>query len=108
MSSIPRHNVYVVKLKREVLDIKKFRLANPKYKDGKPCVYVGMTGVSPERRFDNHKKGIKANRFVRDFGIRLMPKLYKRYNRMSYKEACDREKRLAKTLRNKGYAVWQH
>ena len=32
---------------------------NPKG-DGKAGYYVGMTGLSPEKRFANHKAGIKA------------------------------------------------
>lgn len=31
---------------------------------GKPCVYVGMMGTSPDERFDEHKAGIKTNKYV--------------------------------------------
>jgi hypothetical protein len=41
-----------------------------------PCVYVGMTGLPPGERFQNHKAGVKANRFVRDFGKGLLPELF--------------------------------
>ena len=34
-------------------------LRNPRG-DGKAAYYVGMTGLSPEQRFQNHKQGIKA------------------------------------------------
>ena len=54
------HNVYVVELHPDVLYEGKFRKANPDYVPGKPCVYVGMTGLDPDQRFDNHKAGIKA------------------------------------------------
>src|SRR5262249_56085431 len=65
------HSVYVVYLR------------NPKG-DGKAGYYVGMTGLSPEQRFDNHKKGIKAASVVRRFGERLVPKLYAHLNPMPY------------------------
>ena len=44
--------------------------------DGKAGYYVGMTGLSPEQRFENHKNGIKAARIVRRCGERLVPRLY--------------------------------
>ena len=61
-------------------------LRNPRG-DGKAGYYVGMTGLSPEQRFENHKNGIKAARVVRKFGERLVPKLYAHLNPMSYEEA---------------------
>ena len=41
--------------------------------DGKAGYYVGMTGLSPEERFQNHKNGVKAARVVRKHGVRLVP-----------------------------------
>jgi len=101
------HNIYVVRLHPDVLNSKKFRDENPDYDPMKPCVYVGITGLSPEERFQNHKSGYKACRFVKKFGLRLIPSLYEQYNPMTYEEACVMEKKLAKRLRKKGYAVWQ-
>jgi len=34
------------------------------------CVYVGMTGLDPDLRFDEHKAGIQANRFVFAYDLR--------------------------------------
>ena len=102
-----RHNVYVVRLDPSVLERKKFRDANPDYVDGKPCVYVGMTGLSPEERFENHKSGHKANRFVRDFGLYLMRQKFNRLNPMTWEDACRMEERIAAKLRAKGFGVWQ-
>jgi hypothetical protein len=76
------YHVYVVELSNEVLEEKRFRKANPKYVTGKPCVYVGMTGLDPDVRFDKHKAGIQSNRFVQRFGVRLLPELYEPYNPM--------------------------
>lgn len=101
------HYVYVVELSKDVLDEAKFRKANPDYRPGMPCVYVGMTGLNPDERFDKHKAGIKANRFVREFGMRLRPDLYEAYNPMPYDGARDMEVELAIALREQGYGVWQ-
>ena len=74
------HSVYVVELSKRVLEEPKFRRANPDYLPGMPCFYVGMTGLSPDERFDKHKAGIQANRFVREYGLRLRPDLFEVYN----------------------------
>ena len=65
-----------------------------------------MTGLSPEQRFDNHKRGIKAARVVRKFGERLVPKLYAHLNPMPYKKALEMETLLAESLRKRGYQVF--
>ena len=70
------YHVYVIELSRDVLDEGRFSKCNPGYVPGKPCVYVGMTGVDPDIRFDKHKAGIQSNKYVRKFGLRLMPELY--------------------------------
>jgi hypothetical protein len=101
------HSVYVVLLSPEVLDEPRFRRCNPDYTGANPCVYVGMTGLSPDERFDKHKHGIKANRFVRLYGVRLMPELYACFNPMPYAGAREMEVELAIALREDGYGVWQ-
>ena len=101
------HNVYVVELRSDILEVKKFADANPDRHPRKCCYYVGMTGLSPEARFANHKKGYRASRFVRKYGIELRPEEYERYNPMTYYEACRMEETLAEDLRAKGHAVWQ-
>lgn len=102
-----RYHVYVVQLSKDVLCERRFRKANPDYIDGKPCVYVGMTGLDPDLRFDKHKAGIQSNRFVQKFGLRLLPELYQVYNPMPYDGARDMEVELAIALREQGYGVWQ-
>ena len=102
------HSVYVVQLGKGVLKERKFARANPDHKPSKPCVYVGMTGLTPDERFLNHRKGRKSNRYVHRYGVKLLPRLYKRYNPMSYRAAQKMEVRLAHRLRAKGYAVWQN
>ena len=101
------HNVYVVELSPEVLQEARFRRANPDYDVMKPCVYVGMTGLSPDDRFDKHKAGVKSNKYVRLYGLRLLPELYEIYNPMPYEGAREMEVELAIGLREEGYGVWQ-
>ena len=102
-----RHSVYVIELSPEVLNEGRFRRANPDYDVTKPCVYVGMTGLTPERRFENHRKGIKSNRFAHQYGMRLLPRMYACFNPMQYRAAQDMEIELAIGLREEGYGVWQ-
>jgi len=101
------HNVYVVELASTVLLEPRFRRCNPDYRIGQPCVYVGMTGLDPDERFDKHKAGVKANRFVTRYGMRLMPELYEVYNPMPYQAAQEMEVELGIALREDGYGVWQ-
>ena len=101
------HNVYVVLLSNDVLHEPRFRRANPDYDPSKPCVYVGMTGLSPDERFDKHKAGIRSNKYVRLYGLRLMPELYEVYNPMPYEAAREMEVELAIGLREEGYGMWQ-
>ena len=103
----PRYHVYVVELARDVLEVPRFMKANPGYTPGKPCVYVGMTGLDPDVRFDKHKAGIQANRYVQRFGLRLLPDIYDAYNPMTYDDARAMEVELAIDLRSGGYGVWQ-
>jgi hypothetical protein len=54
-----------------------------------------------------HKAGIQANRYVFDYGLRLLPALYAVYNPMPYEAAREMEVELAIALREAGYGVWQ-
>ena len=107
---VPRrdhYHVYVVELDDPVWNSARFRRANPEYVLGKPFVYVGMTGLDPDVRFDKHKAGIQANRYVQDHGLHLLPALYEAQNPMPYAAACAIEVELGIALRAKGYGVWQ-
>ncbi len=107
ISSRQRHSVYVIELDPAIYNSARFRKANPDHDLTKPCVYVGCTGLTPEQRFEKHKAGIRANKFVQRFGLRLLPKLYAYANPMPYDAARDMEVELAIALREQGYAVWQ-
>ena len=101
------HHVYVVELSADVLYEPRFRKSNPDYVHGKPCVYVGMTGLNPDLRFDKHKAGIQSNKFVQKYGVRLLPELYAMYNPLPYRGASEMEVELGIGLREAGYGVWQ-
>lgn len=103
------HSVYVVELDNSVWQASaKFRRANPDRDLAKPCVYVGMTGLSPEERYANHLAGIRSSHLVHRFARRLRPDLFEGVNPMTYREAVRMEKVLAKVLRGDGYGVWQN
>ena len=87
------HCVYVVYLR------------NPEG-DGKAGYYVGMTGLSPAERFQNHKRGYKSASVVTRCGERLVPRLYEHLNPMSYAKAMEMEVALADSLRKRGYVVY--
>jgi hypothetical protein len=110
MPALPRsyhYSVYVIELDDRVWNEARFRRANPDYQLGKPFVYVGMTGLDVDLRFDRHKAGVQSNRYARDFGLRLLPRLFAMYNPMPYEAARDMEVELGIGLREAGYGVWQ-
>jgi hypothetical protein len=92
-STSDHHSVYVVYLR------------DPKG-DGRAGYYVGMTGLSPEARFENHKKGYKSARVVTRCGERLVPRLYEHLNPMPFAKAVAMEAALADSLRKRGYVVY--
>ena len=101
------YNVYVIELDKAVMEMARFRNANPDYNPEKPCVYVGQTAKTPEERFRQHCEGQRANRYVKEYGKRLRLKLFERFNPIQTRsEAEKKEKQLAEKLRKKGYGVW--
>ncbi len=76
MAIAKRHNVYVIGLDKAVLKERKFVEANPDHDPKKACLYVGMTGLRPDERFQNHKNGHKANKYVKRYGRWLRRQVY--------------------------------
>jgi len=99
------HNVYVVLLSDAVTKHRSVLRLNPKRDPLKPCVYVGMTGIRVDHRFENHKNGYKSAWVVRKYGVRLMPELYEHLNPMPFEAAVQMEAELAEDLRAAGYTV---
>jgi len=88
----PRFSIYVVLLAFEEDD---------------HGLYVGMTGLSPDERFLNHKAGNKASKDVRRFGLGLLPALYRHLNPLDWEPAQTAEVELAVALRATGVRVVQ-
>ena len=102
-----QYYVYVIELDQSVLEIKKFRDKNPKCFKGDPCVYVGQSSKKPNIRFEQHKEGYKSNTYAKQFGLKLRPDLYEKYNPIpTRKDAEEIEEMLGKILLKQGYAVW--
>jgi predicted GIY-YIG superfamily endonuclease len=101
------YNVYVIELDKAVLGKWKFKESNPDYNETRPCVYVGQTSKDPEDRFSQHKAGMRSASLVRQYGVRLMPNLYEKYNVLPSRiKAENKEKWLVEKLRKRGYGVW--
>ena len=104
---MPEFYVYVIGLDKEVLNNSRFLERNPNYVEGKPCVYVGQSARLPEERYAQHRRGYRANRFARDFGRYLQPRLFQGINPLSSREEAEAEEEaLALRLQKRGYAVW--
>jgi hypothetical protein len=102
------HNVYVVELDPAVRKDRRFAAANKGCSEELPCLYVGLTGLTPEERFSRHKAGVQASRIVKRYGAKLRPDLYEHLNPMPYEAAVEMESDLAEDLRAEGHGVWQH
>jgi hypothetical protein len=99
------HNVYVILLDDAIAKHRSILRLNPKRDPRKPCVYVGMTGIPVDHRFENHKNGYKSAWVVRKYGVRLMPELYEHLNPMPFDAAVQMELELAEDLRAVGYTI---
>lgn len=108
-NAAPSYRVYVIDLDAQVLSSAKFRKANARHVEGKPCVYVGSTGLAPEERFERHRSGRWANEFAKAHGLRLRPSPYAGTGPFATRaEAEAAEAALAERLRSRGYAVWSN
>jgi hypothetical protein len=99
------HSVYVILLDDLVRKSRLARRLNPNRNPAKPAVYVGMTGLPVDHRFENHRNGYKSARVVQRYGVSLMPELYQHLNPMPFEAAAQMEKDLTEDLRSEGYTV---
>ena len=65
-------------------------------------LYVGETSRDPDLRFDQHKAGYKASRWVERFGVLLLPDLVAHLNPLRRWEAVELEPALAEEFRRAG------
>ena len=101
------HSLYAIELDPAVMKHRAFRDRNPGGATA-GCVYIGVTGLSPEQRFARHRDGTQSSRFVRAHGQRLRLDLVEGFTRLPYRIAATMEPRLAAWLRAQGFAVWQN
>jgi predicted GIY-YIG superfamily endonuclease len=102
-----RHSVYAIELDRAVWKSRAFRERNPGGA-ASGCLYIGVTGLTPERRFERHRAGTQSGRFVRAHAVRLRLDLVEGFSRLPYRIAASMEPKLAAWLRAQGFAVWQN
>ena len=81
------------------------RRRNPTRDPSKPFVYVGVTSLRVDRRFDFRRATPEHEWRVHKFGVRLMPELYDSLHSMMCKRALQTAKKLADELRAKGFGV---
>lgn len=70
------------------------------------ALYVGRTMRKPETRFQQHKDGHKASKYVRKYGVRLMPELFEHLNPMSNAESIELEVKIAQGLKRAGVPTY--
>jgi hypothetical protein len=102
-----RHSIYAVELNPDVWKSRAFRARNPAGA-ASGCLYIGITGLTPEARFERHRDGTQSGRFVRMHGRRLRLDLVEGFSRLPYRIAACMEPRLAAWLRAQGFGVWQN
>jgi hypothetical protein len=100
-----RYSVYVVLLDEYIGTLPQMRRRNPKRDPSKPYVYVGLTPLPMNRRFDFHRAVPEREWRLHRFGVRLMPQLYDSLRPMTCKGALQRANKLADDLRAKGFGV---
>ena len=102
-----KYYLYVIELDKQVGKLVKFRKQSPKFLLGNHCFYVGQSAKKPSIRFRQHKDGYKYNTYVKQFGMRLVPNLYEKYNPIpTQKDAEELEEYVAIKLRQERYGVW--
>ncbi len=103
------YRVYVIELDEAVWAKTKMKRRNPAPDLTKPCLYVGHSGLSPKRRFAQHKKGgLGTSTDVHQHGRYLRKSLYKHAPVTHTRtEAEQVEADWANELRSQGYRVWE-
>jgi hypothetical protein len=100
-----RYSVYAVLLDGYVGTLPQMRRRNPQRDPSKPFVYVGLTSLPVNGRFDFRRATPEHEWRVYKFGVRLMPELYDFLPPMTCKRALQSAKKLADDLRAKGFGV---
>ena len=101
------YSIYAIELDRGVEKKAAFRKRNPGGMTA-GCLYVGLTGLTPEKRFARHRAGMQSGRYVSDYGVRLRLDLVEGFSRLPFPIAAFMESKLAAWLRAQGFGVWQN
>jgi hypothetical protein len=102
------YHIYAIRLDDAVLRRRAFLEHNPGYVAGKPCYYIGSSIHPPAVRFEKHKSGVKASRWVRDFGLWVTAGKCREVELEGRDEPARSERQYADRLRKKGYGIWQN
>src|SRR5215469_6856513 len=100
-----RYSVFVVLLDEYVGTLPQMRRRNPKRDPSKPYVYVGVTSLRVDRRFNFLRATSKYEWRLHKFGVRLMLELCDSLHSMTCTQALQTAKKLAGDLRAKGFGV---
>ena len=70
------------------------------------ALYVGRTSRKPDERFQQHKDGYKASKYVKKYGVGLLPELFEHLNPMSNAESIELEVNIAAALKQAGVPTY--
>src|SRR4029453_15316961 len=100
-----RYSVYVVLLDEYVGTLPQMRRRNPQRDPSKPFVYVGLTSLPLDRRFDFHGATSEHEWRLHKSGVRLILELCVSLPPKRCKRALQTAKKLDDDLRAKGFGV---
>jgi hypothetical protein len=100
-----RYSVYVVLRDEDVGTLPQMRRRNPDRDSLKPFVYVGLTSLHVDCRFDFRIATNKTEWRLHQYGGRLMPVFYEHLHPMTVERALRAARKLAEDLTSKGFGV---
>ena len=99
--------VYAILLDPAVAKESAFVKKNPKWTPDKPAFYIGMTSLSVEERFEEHRTGSKnPSRIAHEYGRDLRMDVVTDRRVVRRKWAMENENRLVRNLRAQGFGAW--
>lgn len=120
LNKIPEQNyrVYAFQLSESIKDEVSFLNHNPNMDKNKPAFYVGQTSKSREERHNEHINGIRANKFMKKFGIKSFETANKTHelaelfkipvDDLRHYQALYYESKLTKLLQENGYGAYSN
>jgi predicted GIY-YIG superfamily endonuclease len=102
-----RRIIYVLELAPEAAADPDFLLANLHFEAGMTCLYVGSSSQTASQRLKDHLTGHNASRIAHQYALKLRYDLMPPQTPIPKERALKEEKRLARSLRLRGFGVWQ-